>query len=420
MKNVLKTACAILALALGLCACTPVDTSSGSDGSEGTVQNGTSGTVTDPDVYGGIFAKDVIEISINMGEDNLQSLNSSASEEVYYPAEVNVAGYEFGAAGIKARGNTVWVSGRDSNRYSFKLNFGKFEEGEELEGLDQLCLNNISYDPSYMREYLALEAFRMLGEDVPLATYAKVTVNGEYLGLYLAVEAVDDSYLNRAYGNNDGSLYKAEKDADLTEYAPALFDLQNGDDESMENIGELVHALQTGEGIEDILNVSSALRYLAVCSALANTDSYLGKDAENYYLYDNGGRLSVIPWSLSLSFGTDKEEIKSDYAIDPELKDAAISAPYFDTEAEKRPLCSALLSNGAYYEEYISYVNTLALWLEGLDLSALDGRIGEYVAADPTAVYGNEKYLSELLPEGEGLAAFIKARATALKAQLED
>lgn len=37
-----------------------------------------------------------------------------------------------------------------------------------------------------------------------------ITVNGEDWGLYLAVEAVEDSFLKRNYGSNHGELYKPD------------------------------------------------------------------------------------------------------------------------------------------------------------------------------------------------------------------
>lgn len=60
-----------------------------------------------------------------------------------------------------------------------------------------------------MREYLTYEAFRKLGADTPLTVYANVYVNGNLFGFYLCVEDVDDSFLEREFGDNDGNLYKA-------------------------------------------------------------------------------------------------------------------------------------------------------------------------------------------------------------------
>lgn len=418
-----KLIISLLLAALLLTACTPAVT----EGEKDPAQSGeeqkpsseqTEGDTEDPKIYGGIFGKDIIEIAITMDEGELAAMKQNATDELYYPASVTVDGISAPNAGIKTRGNTTWVTEKGSERFSYKLNFGKYGDKDKLEGLDQLCLNNISYDPSYLREYLALEAFAKLGAPAPLATYAKVTLNGEYVGLYLAVEAVDDSFLNRAFGNNDGGLYKAGKDSDLTMSGTGNFELQNGDDEAQEKIYALAEALSSGTGYGDILNVSDALKYLAVCAALCNEDSYIGENAENYYLYDNGGKLSVIPWSLSLSFGTDRDEIKDGYRVNGELISSSVAEPYFGCAAFNRPLCSVLLSDAECYAEYMGYIKTLTDWMASLDLGAYAAAISEEVGKDPSAVYGKDAFEKDVAEGGE-LYGFITERVNALKAQIE-
>lgn len=46
--------------------------------------------------------------------------------------------------------------------------------------------------------------------DAPLCSYAYITVNGEEWGLYLAVEGVEESFLERNYGDGSGELYKPD------------------------------------------------------------------------------------------------------------------------------------------------------------------------------------------------------------------
>ncbi len=52
--------------------------------------------------------------------------------------------------------------------------------------------------------------YRYLGVDASLYNYAELSLNGEYLGVYLALEAVEDSFLLRNYGTGDGKLYKPD------------------------------------------------------------------------------------------------------------------------------------------------------------------------------------------------------------------
>ena len=48
----------------------------------------------------------------------------------------------------------------------------------------------------------------------------------------------------------------------------------------------LMKALETGEGLEEVLDIENALKYLAANVALANFDSYLGGTTHNYYIYE--------------------------------------------------------------------------------------------------------------------------------------
>ena len=97
----------------------------------------------------------------------------------------------------------------DSNRYSFKINFGKHVDGQTYYGLNKLNLSNIYADATYMKDYISYEIFRQAGVDAPLTSYVWLTVNGEDKGLYLAIEEVGSSYLDRTQ-NGEGELYKPE------------------------------------------------------------------------------------------------------------------------------------------------------------------------------------------------------------------
>lgn len=98
----------------------------------------------------------------------------------------------------------------DSTRYSFKLEFDHYEDGKTYHGLDKLCLNNLIQDNTMMKDYLVYQMMDDFGVDAPLCSYAYITVNGEDWGLYLAVESVEDSFLQRNYGNDSGNLYKPD------------------------------------------------------------------------------------------------------------------------------------------------------------------------------------------------------------------
>ena len=97
-----------------------------------------------------------------------------------------------------------------NNRYSFKIEFDHYDSTNTYYGLDKLCLNNIIQDNTYMKDYLTYQMMNKMGVASPLCSYVYITVNNEDWGLYLAVEGVEESFLQRNYGKDYGELYKPD------------------------------------------------------------------------------------------------------------------------------------------------------------------------------------------------------------------
>ena len=102
------------------------------------------------------------------------------------------------------------MSSYGNNRYSFKIEFDHYDSTKSYHGLVKLCLNNIIQDNTYMKDYICYLMMNEFGADSPLCSFVYITVNGEDWGLYLAVEGIEDSFLQRDYGNDYGELYKPD------------------------------------------------------------------------------------------------------------------------------------------------------------------------------------------------------------------
>ena len=124
-----------------------------------------------------------------------------------------VNGETFYGVGIRPKGNTsltTIAADPTTDRYSFKLEFDHYVDGQTCFGLDKLVLNNNYADATNMKEALIYDMYQYLGADASLYNYAQISVNGEYWGVYLAIEAVEDSFMLRNYGTQDGELYKPD------------------------------------------------------------------------------------------------------------------------------------------------------------------------------------------------------------------
>ena len=142
-----------------LCSCDLGIASSDTSENE-TRQDGGSGTAQTSKSYGGIF-NGVTDVRITIGAAELSTALDHADAGMYCECSARIGGTLISGIGIKPRGNTDYVTEVGNGRYSFKLKFNKYTKGQKLNGLDELDLNNMVYDPSYVREYLAYMLFSM-------------------------------------------------------------------------------------------------------------------------------------------------------------------------------------------------------------------------------------------------------------------
>lgn len=70
-------------------------------------------------------------------------------------------------------------------------------------------MNSVPQDNTYLKNYLCYQMMEYFGVASPLCSFVYVTVNGEDWGLYLAVEGVEESFLQRN-GMQSGELYKPD------------------------------------------------------------------------------------------------------------------------------------------------------------------------------------------------------------------
>lgn len=233
---------------------------------------------------------------------------------------------------IRPKGNTSLTSIANdptTDRYSFKLEFDHYVDGQTCFGLDKLILNNNYADATNMKEALIYDMYQYLGADASLYNYAKLSVNGEYWGVYLALEAVEDSFLLRNYGVQDGELYK-----------PDSMNIGGGKDFGDFNADNI----DFGD-----LDLDNLLRYMAVHVFSVNEDSLSGMMAHNYYLYEAGGKLNLIPWDYNLALGGMGRSNDATSVVNSAIDNAFSGTTFFDT----------LMENETYHSQYYAYLQQL-------------------------------------------------------------
>ena len=200
-----------------------------------------------------LFGTDnIMQIDIIMEETEWEDMLKNASAEQYYSCDIIINGQRVNNVGIRPKGNTslsAIVQDPDSDRYSLKLEFDHYVDGQTCLGLDKLILNNNYADATNMKEAIVYDMYQYLGADASLYNYAEISVNGTYWGVYLALEAVEDSFLLRNYGAEDGALYKPDSMGFGGSFDGADFGFQEGNrKESVQDDGESGGFVFPGDG----------------------------------------------------------------------------------------------------------------------------------------------------------------------------
>ena len=483
--------------------------------------------------------------TIDIVMDDWDSFVATCESELYTSCHVIIDGEAVKNVGIRGKGNTSLssVKSMGSSRYSFKIEFDQYDNTKSYHGLDKLCLNNIIQDNTYMKDYLAYTLMHEFGVDAPLCSFAYITVNGEDWGLYLAVEAIEESFLERNYGSNYGDLYKPDslsfgggrgngKDFNMTDFMNQNSDSEEGDEDSgsgssfsnpfgnfdisdMPNMdfgdfdpssipdmdfgdfdissipgfggssdsgnaseGSSDGKSSSGRGgfagfggggfggggfgggfgmgsddvklkyidddpdsysnifgsakttvnkadqkrlirslknlteqtdLENTVDVDEVIRYFVVHNFLCNGDSYTGSMIHNYYLYEEDGKLCMIPWDYNLAYGSFMGGNASSSV------NAAIDTPVSGGMSD-RPMISWIFENEEYTELYHEYFQE---FLNSVDLAKMiedtAALIDEYVQKDPTKFCTYEDFQKGV----ETIKQFCVLRAESVQGQLD-
>lgn len=215
--------------------------------------------IEQPDYVTTIFDDDkVIDINIEMDETAWQEMLDNAAAEEYVAANITVNGTTYNNVAIRPKGNSSLsqlVMDDTTDRYSFKVKFDEYVDGQTLDGLSKLVLNNNMADATYMKEYLSYKLLDSLGVPTPECAYANITVNGEDWGLYLAVEPIEEEFIERNYGSVDGNLYKPESDSVAMGDKDSQDNIKNDSDFSPNQIDESQNLNSNTENSNDQMQV---------------------------------------------------------------------------------------------------------------------------------------------------------------------
>lgn len=251
---------------------------------------------------------------------------------IWVEATVTFAGQTWTHVGVRYKGNSsltsAWRSGDAS--LPLKLDFDEFEdaypeiENQRFFGFKQLALNSNFGDATGLRETVAYDLLAAAG--LPAAETAFYNVVVDYgegpveLGLYTAVEVIDDTVVDRVFGDDSGNIYEADGAgvslaAGTLAQIPTSFQKENNAAEAdwtdLEALYNALHSdLRTTDPaawraqLDALFDTDGFLKWLALSAVLQHWDTY-GSMTHNFYLYDDpaSGKLTWISWDHNFILG---------------------------------------------------------------------------------------------------------------------
>lgn len=409
----------------------------------------------EPD-FAAVFPQDrVVEIQLDFADGDWNALLrdwDQRREKNYYQADLRFGAESLTGIGVRLKGFSsleygTGLGGRRPGRTSdprakfpLKLDFNRFGQ-LRFHCLDRVNLGNNWADITFMRERLAARMYNAMGVPAARTAYAKVTVEGVYLGLYTLTEQIDKRFLRAHFGEladaDDGNLYKSvlsaeraigqlvfrgESRADYVRMGavcPSAFEecgitlKTNEDDPKKNDYADLIQFLRIlnqtpdeafEEAIAQVFDVDTFLRLAAVTVAIANPDSYFGM-GHNYYLYHRPdiGRFVMLPWDLNEAYAghpCGQDFITYDFA-----------QPVCAQNANGFVLARRILAVPRYRQQYRTYVREVLdkyLTREQHEawIAELDALIGDEMGGDPNYIATPQDYeiaiSDQLSSPGEG------------------
>lgn len=305
-----------------------------------------------------------------------------AENPEWKPCTFMCNGLTWNYVGVRFKGNSSLSStwGKGIYKLPLRFEFDQFEDeypaikNQRFYGFKTLSMSSGYNDDSLIREKVATDIFRNLGVPSPKAAFYRVYVDcgdgsgSKYFGLYTMVEVPDKPMLNVFFGNTSGNLYKPSGTT-ATFGSGVLseddFDKENNKDEAdYSDVNALYTAVNDASNdgtawrsnLEKVFDVDGFLKWLAVNTVIQNWDTY-GVMAHNYYLYNNGGRLTWIPWDNNESLkGSDSGAADANAAM-PGTGSRALSLEFGEASLTGWPLISRIIAQPEYRALYNSYVD---------------------------------------------------------------
>ncbi|MCB9551953.1 MAG: CotH kinase family protein [Myxococcales bacterium] len=286
-----------------------------------------------------------------------------------------------------------------------RIAFDEYVEGQSHRGLTRMALNNGRQDASRLRTCLAYGVFARMGAPTPRCNFARVTVNGQPLGVYAHVESIGRPFLAAQFGDPDGWLYEGTLSDFRPEWRGTMEQKTREEAPHTGGIDRVIAALGAADdeliaALQGALDLDAFLTFWAAETLVAHWDGYAG-NTNNFWFYEHprDGLIRFIPWGPDAAFQS------------PRLFFEGLVAPHsvFAVGAVARRLY-------LHPEGRARYLARLEALVEVYEWAGLDGEIDRMQALiAPGLLPGERARQAEAVAE---LRRWVAGKAAAVRAEL--
>jgi spore coat protein CotH len=357
-----------------------------------------------------------------------EKLKDNFRENDYYPADLVFNGQTVRNVGIRSRGG----GSRSGTKPGLRVDFDRYATDQTFLGLKSFVLDNLTQDISGVHESVAMKMFAAIGIPAPRESHVRLYVNGNYAGLYAAVESVDKDFLARVFGSvdgnvqNDGFLFEFEwRDewtftylgSDPRDYKPRFnahtretaSDAEKyGPIETLVRLANTTRPERYSEVLSEYIDLRAMMRFVAAQNFVAEKDGFLGyAGMNNFYLYrlEDRNQHVLIAWDNDNAFRDEAWPILAG-VDDNVLTGSAVRAP------ELREHYGQALKDLVRVSEQRSAEGSPP-WLEQEVQRQLD-LIADALREDPFKPYSYDAHLGAR----EAMLQFARERAGHVREQL--
>jgi len=373
------------------------------------------GRTTDEGLYN---VNEIKSIYLTFTDPNWQNtLASYYNTDNYLSGTLSIDGQVLSQVGVQYKGQTSYSQlPQGSQKKSFSIKTDHFIADQEIQGYNNLNLNNSFQDATFLREFIYLQLIR---KHIPAAkaSFTKLYINGESWGLYINVQQLNKDYLEEWFLSNDGTNWRADSpiptggggggpqwgdgtaalnylganQATYQQYYTLKSTEETDPWSLLVNTCDVLNntpIANLSDQLPEVMDVDRALWFLACEIAFGDDDSYVYKGKMDYYVYWEKETGRTVPL-----------EFDGNSVLTTQTQNWS---PFYKADNVNFPLMNRLMQVPEYRQRYLAHMRTVVS--EMLSLSVTQSMISQYsamidaeVQADTKKIYTYQQFLSGLV-----------------------